>query len=160
VNFELPAHWAPTRSVSDAPVFSDVQCSFCQRVQETLTEISDRHPGTRLVYRDFPIDVLDPQARRAAEAARCARDHGQAREFHDILVVHAPNGNTDDLQRYAGRSVLTRAFEQSLPQGVHRAAVQRDFDEGVRLGVTATPSFFVNGSPSPGLSPYGGSFES
>ena len=35
-------------------------------------------------------------------------------------------------------------FEQYLESG-HKAAVQKDVDEGTRVGVTGTPAFFING---------------
>lgn len=44
-------------------------------------------------------------------------------------------------------------FESCLSGGVHKAAVQRDIDEGSRLGVTGTPAFFINGRPLSGAQP-------
>jgi protein-disulfide isomerase len=36
-------------------------------------------------------------------------------------------------------------FEHCLTSGIHRAAVQKDVEDGIRLGVTGTPAFFING---------------
>jgi protein-disulfide isomerase len=44
-------------------------------------------------------------------------------------------------------------FEGCMAEGVHRSAVQRDFDDGVGLGVTGTPTVFVNGRPLSGAQP-------
>ena len=44
-------------------------------------------------------------------------------------------------------------FEQCLASGKHRAAVQKDLEEGTRLGVNGTPSFFINGRMLSGASP-------
>jgi protein-disulfide isomerase len=114
-----------------------------------------QYPGkVKLVYRDFPIDGLHPQTRRAAEAARCARDQGRFWEYHDLLFAEAPKAAPEDLQRYAEQSGLDlAAFERCLSDNVHRAAVQRDLDEGTRLGVTGTPAFFINGRPLSGAQP-------
>jgi protein-disulfide isomerase len=70
---------APFRGAADAPVtiveFSDFHCPFCKSALPTLTQLLQRYPGKlRLVHRDFPVDNLQPAARRAAEAARCAHD--------------------------------------------------------------------------------------
>lgn len=150
---------APVRGAAEAPVtlveFSDFHCSFCKRAQTTLAQLLERFPGkVRHVYRDFPIDHLHPQARRAAEAARCAQDQGKFWDYHDVLFTHAPKATTEDLGRYAVQVGLDRAtFERCLSGGTHRATVQRDLDEGTRLGVTATPAFFVNGRPLSGAQP-------
>ena len=97
---------------------------------------------------------LHPQARRAAEAARCAREQGKFWEYHDVLFAHPPQAAPEDLKRYAVQVGLDRVrFEGCVTEGVHRAAVQRDFDEGVRLGVTGTPTIFVNGRPLTGAQP-------
>jgi protein-disulfide isomerase len=159
VRVDVPVDGAPVRGPADAPVtlveFSDFHCPFCKRVQATLTQLLERYPGkVKLVYRDFPIDNLHPEARRAAEAARCARDQGKFWAYHDLLFAGPASAAPEDLQRYAGQVGLeSAAFEQCLSGAVHRAGVQRDLDEGARVGVTGTPGFFINGRPLSGAQP-------
>jgi protein-disulfide isomerase len=159
VRVEVPVDGAPVRGPAEAPVtlveFSDFHCPFCKQVQATLRQILDRYPGkVKLVYRDFPIDSLHPQARRAAEAARCAQDQGKFWEYHDLLFAGPARAAPEELERYAGQVGLDlAAFERCLSDNVHRAAVQRDLDEGTRLGVTGTPAFFINGRPLSGAQP-------
>ncbi|MCI0409804.1 MAG: thioredoxin domain-containing protein [Acidobacteria bacterium] len=159
VRVEVSTDGAPVRGTAEAPVtlveFSDFHCPFCKRVQATLTQLLERYPGkVRLVYRDFPIDSLHPQARRAAEAARCAQDQGKFWDYHDLLYAEAPKASPEDLGRYAAQVGLdVPTFERCLSGDVHRAAVQRDLDEGSRLGVTGTPAFFINGRPLSGAQP-------
>jgi protein-disulfide isomerase len=159
VRVEVPVDGAPVRGSADAAVtlveFSDFHCPFCKQVQPTLTQILERYPGkVKLVYRDFPIDGLHPEARRAAEAARCARDQGKFWEYHDLLFAGPASAAPEELKRYAGQVGLDlTVFGPCLSAGVHRAAVQRDLDEGTRLGVTGTPGFFVNGRPLSGAQP-------
>jgi protein-disulfide isomerase len=144
---------APARGRADAPVtlveFSDFQCPFCKRSQATLKQLQERYPGKlKLVYRDFPLDQLHPQARNASEAARCAGDQGKFWEYHDVLFTQAPQASPESLRRYAEQTGLdTAAFDRCLSSGLHREAVQRDVEEGTRLGVTGTPAFFINGRP-------------
>jgi protein-disulfide isomerase len=159
IRVEVATDGAPVRGAASAPVtlveFSDFHCPFCKQVLPTLTQLLARYPGkVRLVFRDFPIDSLHPQARRAAEAARCAQDQGKFWEYHDLLFAEAPKATPEDLSRFAQQVGLDLAkFESCLSGGVHRAAVQRDFDEGSRLGVNGTPAFFINGRSLTGAQP-------
>jgi protein-disulfide isomerase len=159
VRMVVSAVGAPVRGAAEAPVtlveFSDFHCPFCKRAQPALTELLKRYPGkVRLVYRDFPIDGLHPQARRAAEAARCAHDQGKFWEYHDVLFTQAPKATPDDLGRYAAQVGLDRAaFDRCLTERAHRATVERDLDEGRRLGITGTPAFFINGRALIGAQP-------
>jgi protein-disulfide isomerase len=159
VRVEVPVDGAAIRGAADAPVtiveFSDFHCPFCKRVQPTLAQLLERYPGkVRLAYRDYPIDGLHPQARKAAEAARCARDQGKFWEYHDLLFAGPPSATPEALERYAGQAGLdVAAFGACLSGGVHRAAVQRDVDEAGRLGISGTPGFFINGRPLTGAQP-------
>jgi protein-disulfide isomerase len=150
---------APFRGAANAPVtiveFSEFQCPFCHRVQATLKQLLERYPGKlKLVHRDFPLDSLHPLARRASEAARCAQDQGRFWEYHDTLFTHFPQATPNDLKEYAQKvGIDVNKFDSCLSDGVHKAAVQRDVEEGMRLGVTGTPAFFINGRPIQGAQP-------
>jgi protein-disulfide isomerase len=156
---EVSSHGAPVRGAANAPVtvveFSDFECPFCKQAQPTLKQLLERYPGkVRLAYRDFPLDSIHPQARGAAEAARCAQDQGKFWEYHDVLFTESPQFDREDLRRYAGQVGLdVTKFEGCLAAGVHKAAVQRDLDEGNRLGITGTPAFFINGRTLSGAQP-------
>ena len=156
VRVEMSIEGAPLRGATDAPVtlveFSDFECPFCKQAHSTLAQLLARYPGkVKLAYRDFPLESIHPQARRAAEAARCANDQGKFWDYHDVLFGQSPSLSSDDLKRYATQVGLDIArFEGCLANGVHKAAVQRDVDEAMRLGITGTPAFFINGRPVQG----------
>ena len=81
---------APVRGPATAPVtiveFSDFHCPYCKRVQPVLSQLLAKYGDkVNLVFRDYPVDVLHPQARAASEAARCATEQGKFWEFHDEL---------------------------------------------------------------------------
>ena len=108
----------------------------------------------KVVHRDFPIDQLHPQARKAHEAARCANEQAKFWAYHDKLYENAPRAAPEHLRAYARDVGLNLpAFEQCLASGKYRAAVQKDVEEGQRLGVTGTPSFFINGRQVTGAQP-------
>jgi protein-disulfide isomerase len=159
VRVVVPIEGAPVRGAADAAVtiveFSDFHCPFCQRAQATLQKVLEQYPGkVKHAYRDFPVDQTHPQARPAAEAARCAQDQGKFWEYHDLLFTNAPRASADDLRRYAAQIGLDMpAFERCVSNGVHRATVQRDREEGARLGVRGTPAFFINGRHLEGAQP-------
>ena len=159
IRVEVSTDGAPIRGAADAPVtvveFSDFECPFCKQTHPTLKQLLERYPGkVRLAYRDFPLDSIHPQAQRAAEAARCAQDQGKFWEYHDVLFTQSPQLAVEDLRRYAGQVGLdVKKFDGCLAAGTHKAAVQRDLDEGNRLGVTGTPAFFINGRTLSGAQP-------
>lgn len=153
---DVPVAGAPVRGAADARVtvveFSDFQCPFCKQAHPTLSKVLERYPGkVKLVYRDFPLERIHPQAGRAAQAARCANEQEKFWEYHDVLFAQSPRLNLADLKRYARQVGLDAAkFETCLSSEMHKAAVQKDLDEGKKLGVTSTPAFFVNGRPLSG----------
>lgn len=69
--------------------FSDYECPYCQSfASSTLQEFKTDYVETgkaRFIFRDFPIESIHPDARGAAEAARCAGEQGKYFEFHDEL---------------------------------------------------------------------------
>ena len=148
---EVSVDGAPSKGLETAQVtiveFQDFHCPFCERVQPTLARLMDRYgERIRLVYRDFPIDQLHPQARKAHEAARCANDQGKFWPYHDVLFAKPKRASPEDLKAYAREAGLNiRIFERCLASRAHQAQVQKDVDDGIRAGVTGTPSFFING---------------
>src|SRR5438876_7877475 len=70
--------------------FSDYQCPFCLiHSNQALPLIVREYVNTgrvRYFFKDFPIDVVHPQASRAAEAAHCAAEQGKYLEMHDRLL--------------------------------------------------------------------------
>ncbi len=156
---DVPVAGAPVRGAPDARVtvveFSDFECPFCKRANGTMASLLEKYSGKiKLVYRDFPLENIHPLARRAAEAARCARDGGKFWEYHDVLFAQSPKLAPEDLKRYAVQVGLdAEKFDGCLASGANSAGVQGDIDEGQRLGVTATPVFFINGRSVRGAQP-------
>ena len=147
----VSAEGAFAQGPKDAPVtiieFSDFQCPYCSRVVGTLKEVARLYPKqARLAYRDFPIAGLHPKAAKAAEAARCAGEQGKFWEYHDRLFESQAQATIADFKRFAEQLKLdSKSFAACLDSGKHAAAVQADVQEGTRLGITGTPTFFING---------------
>ena len=107
----------------------------------------------RLIFKDFPLPSHD-LARPAHEAARCAGSMGAYWPYHDRLFAEQPHFERADLVRYASDLRLdAAAFSRCLDDHRFAAAVAADIAEGRALGVTGTPSFFVNDQPIVGAQP-------
>jgi protein-disulfide isomerase len=105
------------------------------------------------VYRDFPIKS-HPLAQKAAEAAECADDQGKFWEYHDLIWA---KGAVDSagLKAYAAELGLdTATFNDCLDSGKQASEVEKDYQDGESYGVTATPTFFINGQLLRGAKPF------
>jgi protein-disulfide isomerase len=150
--FDVDITGAPSKGPANAPVtlveFSDFHCPFCKQLEDnnTLTQLLSKYGDQlKLVWIDYPIDQLHPQARKAHEAARCAADQGKFWEYHKALYTGGPKAG-DQLKTEAQQVGLDpTSFEACFSSGKYQAAVQKDVDQAKRLGLTGTPTFLVNG---------------
>jgi protein-disulfide isomerase len=156
---DVAVNGAPFKGSERAPVtivkFEDFQCPYCKTVQTTYQVLLKRYDGiVRLVHKDLPLDSIHPQARQAAEAARCAGEQGKFWEYHDTLYANSPKAAVEDLKAYAKQvGINTASFEQCFTSGKYKGLVQRDLSEGAQLGLTGTPTFFINGREMSGAQP-------
>jgi protein-disulfide isomerase len=151
VRVDLSVNGAPFKGSEKAEVtivkFEDFQCPYCKAVQPNFEKVLKRYEGkVRLVHKDLPLDEIHPQARQAAEAARCADDEGKFWEYHDKLYASSPKAAPEDLKFYAKDLGLKQdSFDKCLSTGKYKAAIQKDMNEAASLGLTGTPTFFING---------------
>src|SRR5262249_25070646 len=104
----------PNLGREDAPVtlveFSDYQCPFCKRHFSTVyPALKKDYIDTgklRYVFRDFPIANLHPQAKKAHEAAYCAREQNRYWEMHDLLFENSKDLSVPALKGYATKIAL------------------------------------------------------
>jgi protein-disulfide isomerase len=130
--------------------FSDFQCPACGTAYAPLKSmLASYGDSVRLVYRHFPLTTVHPFAVSAAEASECAADQGMFWQLHDALFERqdewTPLGKEGirTMARDAGLDMA--AFDACLQSRVNLPVVQHGLDDGVRFGVNATPTFFVNG---------------
>jgi protein-disulfide isomerase len=156
---EVSVNGAPVKGTDKALVtivkFEDFECPFCKSVQPALEAVMKKYNGkVRIVHKDLPLQAIHPQAQLAAEAARCSGDQGKFWEYHDLLYAKAPKLAATDLNAYAKQiSLDTTKFDQCLKSGKYKEAVQKDLSEGAQLGLTGTPTFFINGREISGALP-------
>jgi protein-disulfide isomerase len=127
--------------------YGDYACRNCRVAHGLVVRLRERL-GDRLryAYRNFPLAAVHDGAQLAAEAAEAAAVQGRFWEMHDRLYAGQEALTERDLKRYAGElSLDMRSFEQALASHACAERVRSDFMTGVRSGVNATPTFFVNG---------------
>ena len=140
---------APRLGPADAPVrlveFADYECPYCVRMNPQIKKLREEFGDKISVYyKDLPLP-MHAQAGKAAEAARCAGQQEKYWEYHDLLYSGGGMGAAQ-LKQYATDLKLDRSkFDKCLDSGAQADAVQSDYKEAQQLGLSGTPSFFLNG---------------
>lgn len=152
-----------TKGDPNAPVviteWFDYQCSACARVALNRDPILERlyadSGKVRFVYKNMPF--LGQESFWAAEAAECAADQGRYWDYRNLLFQRQQSENLGgfsiaNLKAFAAELGLDQAtFNACFDQGKHRAAIQKEAQEGDQLGLEATPTFFINGRMIDGI---------
>jgi len=142
--------------------YSDYECPFCARFySETLGKIKSEYVDTgkvKFVYKDYPITSIHAQAQKAAEAARCVGEQlGNEGYFamHDKIFEGQSVLSVSSLKQWS-REVGANGsqFDSCLDSDKYGAAVQADLSEGSSLGVSGTPTFFINDKMVVGAVPF------
>jgi len=109
----------------------------------------------KFVWKDFPLTSIHPHAAKASEAAHCAGDQGKYWEYHDVLFANQRALQVDQLKKYAADLKLnTATFDGCIDSGKHTARVNAGLEEGTKLGLSSTPTVFINGRQVMGAQPY------
>ena len=153
---------------ADAPVtvvdFSNYLCPHCRNHSENvLPRLFVEYVETgkvRYVFRDFPFPGQDNVV-RASEAAACAAEAGRYLDYHQALFRDQSWGSLsgEALDRYlvslaSQLGLDQKAFEGCLASRKHREEVLADQKLATDLGLTGTPSFFINGKRYTGYMDY------
>ena len=163
---KLPVAGRPIRGNPNAKVtlvnFDDLECPFCARLHaELFPGIMDRYKGLiRIIYVDFPLTSIHPWAMHAAVNANClaaqsgkaywsfvdyAHTHGQdiSGPQHDVKQSFA---TLDKLAEQEGaRDHLDTAKLDACITKQDESVVRKEMMVGDKLGISATPTFYVNG---------------
>ena len=161
-NSQLVRPDSPSLGPADAPVtvveFLDPECESCGAFSPVLKKILNDYGGkVRLVVRYMP---LHPNSKLAAAYTEAAGEQGKYWEMQEMLFRRQPEwGDRHGQPAPAGQQPPAVLFERyaaelgldmeklrdSLAQNRHAAKIERDLRDGQNLGVSKTPTFFVNG---------------
>lgn len=135
--------------------FSDFECPFCARFHvQTLPALMEEYINdgkVKLVFRDFPIQNIHPNALPASLAAECADEQGKFKEMHDVLFNNQGQWSkvkTVDavvlFMQYASAMELEQEqFDSCLTNGKYIDEIRNDLSDGRDYGVSGTPGFFI-----------------
>jgi predicted DsbA family dithiol-disulfide isomerase len=150
-----------TLGPNDAPVtiveYSDFECPYCKTAAADIKHVLDLHgKDVRLVFKNMPLDMacndqmhqqLHPHACEAAELARCAGAQGAELfwKAHDALF-RANGLSPATLESIPKELDLSQdAFESCMASNQEMDAIRADVASAYAVGVTGTPTFFVDG---------------
>ncbi len=142
----------------NAPVtvmeFADFQCPGCgqfARFSKPLVKDYIDNGTVRFVWYDFPLTQIHANAVLASRAGRCANEQNQFWAFHDAVFANQSQWSesrdaADHFAEYAERAGLDAgAFGECLRSEKYQKEVSESYQFGTTLGVTGTPTVFVNG---------------
>lgn len=126
--------------------FSDFQCPFCGTLASALGELASAYPDdVRIVFRQFPLG-FHKQAEPAARAVLAAGRQKRFWVMHDLLFANRARLSDEALHEYAATVGLDRRqFDADLSDAAIVKRVKAETDAGRTLGVSGTPSMFING---------------
>ena len=146
---------AQDREMPELPVlkitkFSDYQCPACKYYGQMLDQAKEEY-GDRIevIYKNYPLR-MHQHANLAARAAEAAREQGKFIEMHEMLFTGQEQWSRGNAEAifigYAQDLELDMdKFKEDLNSARLNRRVLADKREGTALGVTSTPTFFIDG---------------
>lgn len=142
----------PTNASLNIVEFSDLECPHCKHAQPIIEKLMGDFPNARLVFQQFPIEALHPWAFKAATWAQCIGRENNSAFWKFINDVYADQLNIDPqnadakLKEHAvaaGADAGKAATCAASPDAAK--AVRGSFELGKAVGVSGTPTVFLNG---------------
>jgi protein-disulfide isomerase len=160
--WKVPAGNSPQLGPKDAIVtiveFSDFQCPYCARVEDTLKKVLDTYKGkVRLVWKHEPLP-FHPRAEPASELALEARAQKGEKAFwdaHDKLYASQKNLEDADLEKIATEMGLDVAkVKNAIATKKYKKEIDADMELADDVQASGTPHFFINGRRLVGAQPF------
>lgn len=151
LRFEMKESGRPSLGSPSAPVslvlFSDFQCPYCKTFSQTIKEVIRKYDTkVRLVFRQFPLASIHPDAQKAAEASLCADAQHRFWEMHDSLFQNQSNLKEENLKAQARKLGLdAEAFNSCMASSRYKKYIEDDVRAGSTAGTDGTPTLFING---------------
>ena len=158
--FDVAVGTSPNSGAADAPVtiieFSDFQCPFCSKAADTVNALKKKFgKKINVVFKQYPLPFHN-DAKKAAMAALCANEQNTSFfwKMHDWMFANQKNLNPDAIKAEASKLGLKADdFNSCLDSNKFLAQINHEIEEGQRVGVKSTPTFFVNGQLINGAQP-------
>ena len=147
-------------------VFSDHQCPACKVFHEYLSGFEassspniDVTKKVAFVFRYYPLYQIHEHAFPLAYAAEAAAKQGKFEEMTNRFFADQVKLETvKDLKPYLAQvakefKLDEKKFQADMNDGALQSVVQDDLALGEKLGVNATPTFYLDGEKLEGLAP-------
>ena len=152
-NVPAPTAKSPSLGPANAPVtiqmFTDFQCPFCARAQDTLEEVRKAYGyKVRIVFRHKPLPFHDKAMMFHNAAAEAFRQKGNAAfwKMHDAIFDHQKEVDRHKLDEFARDLGLDMsAFAAAVDGQTHKDAIEADVKISDDAGIRGTPGFTING---------------
>lgn len=127
-------------------VFDDYQCPYCARLEKFVEQVLAQFPSeVKYVIKHYPL-ASHSFAQRGAMAALAAGRQGKFWEFHSRLLENHNQVSEQKILEVAGELGLDlEAFKKDRELPESRALIKADVENGKAVGVSGTPSVFLNG---------------
>ena len=127
--------------------YGDFECPSCGQAYPAVGMLLKHFEGRmRFVFRHFPLREVHPHAELAAEAAEAAGAQGKFWEMHHLLFEHQSHLKAKSLREYAQKLELDLGrYDFEMKDQVYLQRVQEHIAGGVKSGIRATPTFYING---------------
>jgi protein-disulfide isomerase len=146
----IPIKYDPSLGPLDALVvvieFSDYMCPACRKAHVIAENIKKKYNDRiRWVFKDFPLEQHEG-ADRMAEAAYCANDQGKFWQYQDLLFSLENISGPEEFKKYAKSLGLNEErFAECINNRKYQSKVEENIKTGREIGVSATPTFIING---------------
>ena len=150
--------WLPALGAEDAPVvvveFSDIYCGHCRTFNLTSLEgiLQDYVATGKVRYVDHYFGFATAVNEGLVDDMMCAAEQGRYFEFKHALFENAGSSGVNVDQAVRDAELDPSAFKACRRDGRYDAAVQESVFVN-NMGVTGTPTFFVNGQEVVGNRP-------
>lgn len=152
---------APYAGDKDAKVtiveFSDFQCPFCAKGAELLKKVKAKYGNkVKVSFKQFPLPFHN-HAEQAAVASLCANEQSSDlfwKLHYEMFANQETALDPEGLKKSAKKiGVKMDQFQKCLSENKYLGQVKADMEEGKKIGVKSTPTFFVNGQLVSGAQP-------
>jgi protein-disulfide isomerase len=130
----------------EAVVYLDLACPHCAATWLSIVELP-----LKLVFRHFPVATKHPRAPALHAAAEAAAAQREDAFWQLVDSIYGDQGRIDDphlWERARALDLDLKRFERERRSEAAAERVRRDFEGGIRAGVTGTPAAFVAGRPA------------
>lgn len=147
----------PSRGPKDSPVliveFGDLQCPACKRAQDPIEKLVAAEPQARFVFQNFPLEMHNWAMKGALFSDCVGRASGDAfwkfisKVYETQSDITAENADEKLTAIAVDAGLKGPEITACVAKPETKAHVDASIALGKSVGVTGTPTLFINGRP-------------